>query len=163
MRFTQPAKKWFEAIRLGLDGTGKSKVAELKEVANRLGFRFHVYETGKPQSNVRCLTVNSERPSVSRRFKMQIQGLSQLHNVQGINAPHINRIYEANTTSAPSGLDTTDELHLSPAAEMASRMSEIPDIRWERVNSIKAAIADGTYMTDAKLDIAMERLLDEIA
>jgi negative regulator of flagellin synthesis FlgM len=93
---------------------------------------------------------------------MQIQGLGQLHNVQGINAPHINRVYEP-TTSAPSQLDTTDELSLSPAAEMASRMSEIPDIRWERVNSIKAAIADGSYMTDAKLDVALERLLDEIA
>ena len=93
---------------------------------------------------------------------MQIQGLGQLHNVQGINAPHINRVSEP-MTSAPSQLDTTDELHLSPAAEMASRMSEIPDIRWERVNSIKAAIADGSYVTDAKLDVALERLLDEIA
>jgi negative regulator of flagellin synthesis FlgM len=94
---------------------------------------------------------------------MQIQGLGQLHGVQGINTPHINRIHEPTTTSAPSQLDTTDELHLSPAAEMASRMSEIPDIRWDRVNSIKAAIADGTYVTEAKLDVAMERLLDEIA
>lgn len=94
---------------------------------------------------------------------MQIQGLNQLHGVQGIQAPNISRIHQADMTSAPAQLDTTDELHLSPAAEMAGRMSEIPDIRWERVNSIKAAIADGTYMTDDKLDIAMERLLDEIA
>ena len=46
---------------------------------------------------------------------------------------------------------------------MASRMSEIPDIRWERVNSIKAAIADGTYMTEDKVNVAVERLLDEFA
>ncbi|MCC7086994.1 MAG: flagellar biosynthesis anti-sigma factor FlgM [Pirellulales bacterium] len=94
---------------------------------------------------------------------MQIQGLGQLHQVQRINAPHISRIYEPTTPAASSPLDTTDELHLSPAAEMAGRMSEIPDIRWERVDAIKAAIAEGSYVTDAKLDVAMERLLDEIA
>jgi negative regulator of flagellin synthesis FlgM len=42
-------------------------------------------------------------------------------------------------------------------------LSEIPDIRWDRVGAIKAAIADGTYMTDEKMDVAIERLLDEIA
>lgn len=93
---------------------------------------------------------------------MQINGLTQLHGAQNISAPHFNR------TSAPTAptlapLDTTDELHLSPAAQMASRMSEIPDIRWERVNSIKAAIADGTYMTGDKVNVAVERLLDEFA
>jgi len=93
---------------------------------------------------------------------MQINSLTQLHGAQSISAPHFNR------TAAPAAptatpLDTTDELHLSPAAEMASRMSEIPDIRWERVNSIKAAIADGTYMTDDKVNVAVERLLDELA
>jgi negative regulator of flagellin synthesis FlgM len=162
MRFTRSATQWFDAIRRELDETGESKVEE-KAIANRLGFRFHVNETNQPQCNIRCPSVHSERQIVSRRFKMQIQGLGQLHNVQGINAPHINRIYEPTTPAAPSSIDTTDELHLSPAAELAGRMSEIPDVRWERVNSIKAAIADGTYMTDAKLDVALERLLDEIA
>jgi negative regulator of flagellin synthesis FlgM len=94
---------------------------------------------------------------------MQIYGPSQLHGAQGINAPHINRVHEAATPATPSHIDTTDELHLSPAAEMASRLSEIPDIRWDRVGAIKAAIADGTYMTDDKMDVALERLLDEIA
>jgi hypothetical protein len=31
------------------------------------------------------------------------------------------------------------------------------------VQDIRAALADGTYETDEKLDIALERLLDEIA
>ena len=46
---------------------------------------------------------------------------------------------------------------------MASRLSEIPDIRWNRVNAIKSAIADGTYMTDDKMNVALDNLLDEIA
>ena len=63
----------------------------------------------------------------------------------------------------PPSVNTTDELQLSPAAEFASKLSEIPDIRWDRVNSIKSAIAQGTYMTDDKMNTAIDRLLDEIA
>jgi negative regulator of flagellin synthesis FlgM len=93
---------------------------------------------------------------------MQINGLTQLHGTQSINAPHFNRS-SAPSTGATSSVDTTDELQLSPAAQMASKLSEIPDIRWDRVNSIKSAIADGTYMTDDKMNVAVDRLLDEIA
>jgi negative regulator of flagellin synthesis FlgM len=92
---------------------------------------------------------------------MNIQGVSQLHGAQGINAPHFNRT-SAPSTPGASPVNTTDELQLSPAAQMASKLSEIPDIRWDRVNSIKTAIAQGTYMTDDKMNVALDRLLDEI-
>jgi negative regulator of flagellin synthesis FlgM len=36
------------------------------------------------------------------------------------------------------------------------------DIRFDRVNAIRAAIADGSYDTDDKLDIALDRLLDRL-
>jgi len=93
---------------------------------------------------------------------MNVSGLTQVHGTQNINAPHFNRT-TAPGAPAASSVDTTDELQLSPAAEMASRLSEIPDIRWNRVNEIKSAIADGTYMTDDKMNVALDRLLDEIA
>ena len=93
---------------------------------------------------------------------MNVSGLTQVHGTQNINAPHFNRT-TAPGTPTTSSVDTTDELQLSPAAEMASRLSEIPNIRWNRVNEIKSAIADGTYMTDDKMNVALDRLLDEIA
>ena len=37
------------------------------------------------------------------------------------------------------------------------------DIRFDRIHSIRAAIADGTYETADKLDGAIERLLDRLA
>jgi negative regulator of flagellin synthesis FlgM len=36
------------------------------------------------------------------------------------------------------------------------------DIRFDRVAAIKAAIADGSYETPDKLDIALDRLLDRL-
>ena len=94
---------------------------------------------------------------------MQIYGPTQLHGTQGINTPHFNRSSAPAASNTPASIDTTDELQLSPAAEMAGKLADIPDIRWDRVNTIKAAIADGTYMTDDKMNVALDRLLDEIA
>ena len=44
--------------------------------------------------------------------------------------------------------------------EMAA---QLPEIRSDRVAQLRAQIADGSYDTAEKLDLAMERLLDEIA
>ena len=90
---------------------------------------------------------------------MQIYGTTQLHGAQPINAPHIQRPADA---SAPTPAAQTDSVDISPAADLAGRLSEIPAIRQDRVASIKAAIASGTYETADKLSGAVSRLLDEI-
>ena len=90
---------------------------------------------------------------------MQIYGTSQLHGAQPINAPHLQRPAETAAANSPAQTDSVD---ISPAAELAGRLSEIPDIRQGRVSAIKAAIASGTYETADKLNTAVSRLLDEI-
>ncbi len=90
---------------------------------------------------------------------MQIYGPSQLHGAQPINAPHLQRGADVRPGTAPS---QTDQVDISPAAQLAGQVSEIPDIRQDRVASIRAAIADGTYETQDKLSTAVNRLLDEI-
>ncbi|HEV2969611.1 MAG TPA: flagellar biosynthesis anti-sigma factor FlgM [Pirellulales bacterium] len=92
---------------------------------------------------------------------MQIFGPSQVHGPQSINAPHGIRGAAA-TAPARSTADVTDELHISDSARIAGQLSEIPDIRQDRVNSIRTAIAQGTYETSDKLSGALDRLLDEI-
>lgn len=39
----------------------------------------------------------------------------------------------------------SDETHLSGAASLASHAASLPDVRQEKVDSIRAAIAGGTY------------------
>ena len=55
-----------------------------------------------------------------------------------------------------------DQLDISPEADLASRISGMPEMRTDRVAEIRAQIASGAYETDAKLDAALDRLLDEI-
>jgi len=91
---------------------------------------------------------------------MQVHGPSQIHGAQPIHGPHQAR--SAGPTS-PASPDLGDRVDISEAGQIAERMAEIPDIRADRVQEIRAALANGTYETGDKLDIAVERLLDEIA
>ena len=50
----------------------------------------------------------------------------------------------------------------SPMPPLVEQAKQAPDIRQDRVQSIRAQIASGTYETAGKLDTAVNRLLDEI-
>jgi len=92
---------------------------------------------------------------------MQIYGPAHLHGAQPIGAPHSARI---SSPSAPTqSASIQDEVQISAEANLVEQVHQMPDIRQDRVAAIRAQIAAGTYETPEKLDLAMERLLDEIA
>ena len=100
---------------------------------------------------------------------MHIYGPVHLHSASPINAPHISRPSKPETpdnSSAP----IQDELQISDAGRRMEEIREVyvdqvremPEVRQDRVARIRAQIANGTYETPEKLDIAISRLLDEI-
>ena len=91
---------------------------------------------------------------------MQVNGPSYLHGAQAVNAPHSARTSQP--AAAANAAPIQDELSLSDSAQMIDRVHQAPDIRQDRVASIRAQIANGTYETGNKLDVAVNRLLDEI-
>jgi len=93
---------------------------------------------------------------------MQIHGLGHVHGPQQIKAPHGQ--HPSQPAGAPQGDNINiDQLDISPEADRISRARETDEARQARVNEIRNEIAAGTYETDEKLDIALSRLLDEIA
>jgi len=54
-----------------------------------------------------------------------------------------------------------DQVELSSAAQLLSRMSELPDVREDLVARVRGEIAAGTYETDDKLNAAIDALLSE--
>ncbi|MBN2218359.1 MAG: flagellar biosynthesis anti-sigma factor FlgM [Pirellulales bacterium] len=91
---------------------------------------------------------------------MHIHGPSHLHGPQPIGPPHASRVARPDATT-PSGL-IQDELRISDEARLIEQVKQAPDIRQDRVDAIRRQIAEGTYETPEKLDIALDRLLDEI-
>lgn len=91
---------------------------------------------------------------------MQIHSVSQVHGPQQISAPHAARI-DSTPTVATS--DITDTVDISETGRLLEMSAQLPDIRLDRVNQIRAELAEGVYESGDKLDVALERLLDEIA
>lgn len=53
-----------------------------------------------------------------------------------------------------------DTVEFSQISRLLSRLSSTPEIRHDRVEEIRAEIESGEYITDDKLNAAMNRLLD---
>lgn len=100
---------------------------------------------------------------------MQINGSAKLSGAPSIDAATPVRPAEAAevstqanpTAASPTG--GTDEVSISQQADLLSRINDLPDIRQDRVDQLRAEIANGNYETEEKVDIAVSRLLDEIA
>ena len=90
---------------------------------------------------------------------MQIHGTNRIHGPQGTNAPHFTA--RTNGPQQASATGSADRVDISPAAEAAMAAEGSP-IRHALVNSIRRQIADGSYDTPEKMEMALDRLLDEM-
>jgi len=63
-------------------------------------------------------------------------------------------------TTAPYAVG--DTIEISQVARLTAAVHELPDVRTELVERVKAEIAAGTYETSGRMEAAMERLLDEM-
>ncbi len=91
---------------------------------------------------------------------MHIIGPAHLHGPQPIGSPHGPQA--SKSAQRPDSVQITDELDISDAARLTDLANSAPEIRQDRVDAVRAKIAQGTYETPEKLDVAVERLLDEI-
>jgi len=55
-----------------------------------------------------------------------------------------------------------DRVELSNTAQLLSKIADLPDVRQNLVDRVKASIADGTYETEDKTDAAIDNLLEDI-
>ncbi|NQU20704.1 MAG: flagellar biosynthesis anti-sigma factor FlgM [Candidatus Nealsonbacteria bacterium] len=91
---------------------------------------------------------------------MHIYGPAHLHGPQQVGPPHSTRPSEP--VARPDATPINDEVDISQEARLVEQTHQIPDVRQDRVDSIRSQLAAGTYETAEKLDVAVDRLLDEI-
>ena len=79
------------------------------------------------------------------------------------------RAYRAPRGDVPEGSRAADQVQISDQAkrmsmmdDLKAKLDELPDIRQDKVDDVRAQIEDGTYETPEKLDIAADRLLSEM-
>lgn len=89
---------------------------------------------------------------------MNIFGVFSTHGAQGVN--QIKGV-DASQAARQQGVgEVHDAVAMSVDAVRAAESAG--DIRLDKVAAIRAAIADGSYETPEKLDLALDRLLDAI-
>jgi negative regulator of flagellin synthesis FlgM len=62
----------------------------------------------------------------------------------------------------PTG-STLDRVEISDLASLLSRLAELPEARAKKIVAVRNAIADGRYETAEKLEVATERLLEDLS
>lgn len=72
----------------------------------------------------------------------------------------------ARSSRTQTHADTTtrgeDQVELSNTAQLLSKIADLPDIRQDLVDRVKASIADDTYESDDKTDAAIDNLLEDL-
>ena len=96
---------------------------------------------------------------------MNIWGVTSTQGSQGLNALKGVEAAQAADGTQAAMQQGVAEVHDSVTLSVdAVRSAESTgDIRFDRVNAIRAAIADGSYDTPEKLDRALDRLLDRLS
>jgi hypothetical protein len=91
-------------------------------------------------------------------------GHSPVHSIRGVPSlshpsPNgVNRLAPAE--SAPPA-HSGDRVELSDVARLLARMREMPEVRQDRIDQVRSALERGGYDSDARLDLAVERLIEE--
>ena len=87
--------------------------------------------------------------------------MSEVGPVGSNNIPPASRVAERSvqSTATAAAARGSDKVELSQCAQLLSRLAELPDVRQDLINRVRAEIADGVYDTPDKVD----ELLDELA
>jgi len=87
--------------------------------------------------------------------------------VDGVQPPIPPQSIEPTTNVArqapPAALpQTPDVIEISAAARLAAQVNSIPEVRVDLVSRVKAEIEAGTYETQERIDIAVQRLMQDL-
>lgn len=92
---------------------------------------------------------------------MSINNVNNLGPTSPVQKIVSNPIQKQVSADAPAQLPATDRLELSGVSHLLQNLKS-NDVRAEKVASIKSQIEAGTYEDDKKLDVATDRLLDDL-
>jgi hypothetical protein len=94
-------------------------------------------------------------------------GEAEMNGIEGIPSVPAPKPIENVDSAAPLGVRPAaegvgDVVEISSAAMLAAKIQEVPEIRVELVERVKAEIAAGTYETPERIEAAVERLTAEL-
>lgn len=91
--------------------------------------------------------------------------MNNINRVEGYQLPPIGPSSGGRPRNGPSMAQAAgkseDQVQISQAALFLSKIAQMPEIRAEKVEAVRQALAEGTYNIEGKLSVALEKFLDE--
>ncbi|MCP4378845.1 MAG: flagellar biosynthesis anti-sigma factor FlgM [bacterium] len=86
--------------------------------------------------------------------------------VNGVNPPTVPQSVEPITTVAHDGGSsvlppTGDVIEISTVAKLAAQVHTVPEVRVDLVNRVRSEIEAGTYETQERIDMTVDRIMNE--
>ena len=66
------------------------------------------------------------------------------------------------TSTATSPIRSADRAEFSQAAQLLSKLAEMPDVRQDLIDQVRAEIDAGTYETAEKIDQVLDNLPEDL-
>jgi len=90
-----------------------------------------------------------------------------INNVDGIQPPvaprPVESVNQVSASNGPTGAaNVSDVVEISLAAKLAAKVHELPPVRTELVQRVKAEIEAGTYETPERIEAALDALMDDL-
>jgi len=88
-------------------------------------------------------------------------------DIQGIQPPAATGGIEP-TTGINAGnaktepINIADVVEISDVAKLAAKIQQLPEVRTDLVERVRSELVAGSYETPEKLDIAIDKLMDEL-
>ena len=86
----------------------------------------------------------------------QINGYGQLPAIGKQSQVEIDK-----NVPTPSAQKGQDQVQISDMANYLNEIAKLPEVRTDKVQAIKQALAEGTYDIEGKLSTALDKFLDE--
>lgn len=91
---------------------------------------------------------------------MEIHGAGNVSGPDPIQPANRLRSTYPSTPTGPAA--TGDSVEISELARLKARLEQVPDIRMDRVESLRKQIEAGTYETEEKFSEVVDRLLEDL-
>ena len=92
-----------------------------------------------------------------------MSGINSIGNHNPVQKVVSQPIHKQVPASAPKQMPATDKLELSGVGHLLKALKTDGDVRMDKVAHIKSQIEAGTYESEAKLDGAIDKLMDDLA
>jgi anti-sigma28 factor (negative regulator of flagellin synthesis) len=87
---------------------------------------------------------------------------AQLNNTLANNRLNLDECEDLNHADDVKTEEMLQSANKKPLAQLLDKIAQLPEVRYEKITTVRRQISMGEYQIDEKLDATIDRLLEEL-